>query len=90
MLRDVGTVDPSTTLLGRPLPIPLVLAPTGFPRSVHPDGELATARAAARARLPYTLSTLSTYSIEEVAAPPPTAHIGSRCTCGATAAWSRR
>jgi L-lactate dehydrogenase (cytochrome) len=68
VLRDVGTVDPSTSLLGRPLPIPLVLAPTGFPRSVHPDGELATARAAARARLPYTLSTLSTYSIEEVAA----------------------
>lgn len=68
VLRDVGIVDPSTTLLGRPLPIPLVLAPTGFPRSVHPDGELATARAAARAHLPYTLSTLSTYSIEEVAA----------------------
>ena len=60
MLRDVSAVDPSTTLLGRPLPIPLVLAPTGFPRSIHPDGELAAARAAARADLPYTLSTLST------------------------------
>lgn len=68
VLRDVSAVDPSTTLLGRPLPIPLVLAPTGFPRSIHPDGELATARAAARAHLPYTLSTLSTFSIEEVAA----------------------
>jgi len=68
VLRDVSAVDPSTTLLGRPLPIPLVLAPTGFPRSVHPDGELAAARAAARAHLPYTLSTLSTCSIEEVAA----------------------
>ena len=68
VLRDVSAVDPSTTLLGRPLPIPLVLAPTGFPRSIHPDGELAAARAAARAQLPYTLSTLSTYSIEEVAA----------------------
>jgi L-lactate dehydrogenase (cytochrome) len=32
VLRDVGHVDPSTTLLGRPLPLPLVLAPTGFTR----------------------------------------------------------
>jgi L-lactate dehydrogenase (cytochrome) len=72
VLRDVGRVDPSTTLLGKPLPIPLVLAPTGFPRAVHPDGELATARAAARAGLPYTLSTLGTYSIEEVAQAAPT------------------
>jgi L-lactate dehydrogenase (cytochrome) len=45
-----------------------VLAPTGFTRIADPEGELAVARAAARARLPYTLSTLSTRSIEEVAA----------------------
>jgi len=68
VLRDVGAVDPSTTLLGRDLPIPLVLAPTGFGRIADPEGELAVARAAARAGLPYTLSTLSTRSIEEVAA----------------------
>jgi L-lactate dehydrogenase (cytochrome) len=68
VLRDVGTVDPSTTLLGRPLPYPLVLAPTGFTRIADPAGELAVARAATRAQLPYTLSTLSTRSIEEVAA----------------------
>ncbi len=68
VLRDVGTVDPSTTLLGRPLPYPLVLAPTGFTRIADPEGELAVARAATRAGLPYTLSTLSTRSIEEVAA----------------------
>jgi L-lactate dehydrogenase (cytochrome) len=68
VLRDVGEVDPSTTLLGRPLPLPLVLAPTGFTRIADPDGELAVARAAARAGVPYTLSTLSTRSIEEVAA----------------------
>src|SRR5919106_1009503 len=49
VLRDVGTVDPSTTLLGRPLPLPLVLAPTGFTRIADPDGELAVARAAASA-----------------------------------------
>jgi L-lactate dehydrogenase (cytochrome) len=68
VLRDVGRVDPSTTLLGRPLPMPLVLAPTGFTRIADPAGELAVARAAARADLPYTLSTLGTRSIEEVAA----------------------
>jgi L-lactate dehydrogenase (cytochrome) len=68
VLRDVGTVDPSTTLLGRRLPLPLVLAPTGFTRIADPDGELAVARAAASAGLPYTLSTLGTRSIEEVAA----------------------
>src|SRR5262245_25287526 len=73
VLRDMGEIDPSTTLLGQPLPIPLALAPTGFPRSVHPDGELATVRAAARAGLPYTLSTLGTYSIEDVARAAPTA-----------------
>lgn len=68
VLRDVGTVDPSTTLLGRRLPIPLVLAPTGLTRIADPQGELAVARAAQRAGLPYALSTLGTRSIEEVAA----------------------
>src|SRR5262245_45811831 len=68
VLRDVHRVDTSTTLLGRPLPFPLVLAPTGFTRIADPEGELAVARAAARAGLPYTLSTMSTRSIEEVAA----------------------
>jgi L-lactate dehydrogenase (cytochrome) len=68
VLRAVGTVDTATTLLGRPLPFPLVLAPTGFTRIADPQGELAVARAAGRAGLPYTLSTLSTRSIEEVAA----------------------
>jgi L-lactate dehydrogenase (cytochrome) len=71
VLRDVGVVDPSTTILGRPVPIPLVLAPTGFTRIADPQGELAVARAAARAQVPYTLSTLSTRSIEEVAAVAP-------------------
>ena len=68
VLRGVGRVDPSGNLLGRTLPMPLVLAPTGFTRILHPAGELAVARSAARAGLPYTLSTLSTRSIEEVAA----------------------
>jgi L-lactate dehydrogenase (cytochrome) len=66
VLRDVSGVDPSTTLLGKPVPIPLVLAPTGFGRIADPEGELAVARAAGRAGLPYTLSTLGTRSIEEI------------------------
>lgn len=68
VLCDVGAVDTSTTLLGRPLAFPLVLAPTGFTRIADPQGELAVARSAERAGLPYALSTLSTRSIEEVAA----------------------
>ena len=68
VLRDVGEVDVTCSLLGRPLALPLVLAPTGFTRIAHPAGELAVARAAARAGVPYTLSTLGTRSIEEVAA----------------------
>ncbi|MFN8027423.1 MAG: alpha-hydroxy-acid oxidizing protein [Acidimicrobiia bacterium] len=68
VLKGVGTVDTSSTLLGKPMPYPLVLAPTGFTRIADPQGELAVARAAARAGLPYTLSTLGTRSIEEVAA----------------------
>jgi len=71
VLRGVGRVEPATTLLGRPAPLPLILAPTGFTRIADPAGELAVARAAARAGLPYTLSTLATRSIEEVAAAAP-------------------
>ena len=68
ILRDVSAIDTSTTLLGRRIPMPLIMAPTGFGRIAHSQGELAVARAAARAGLPYGLSTLSTRSIEEVAA----------------------
>ena len=68
MLVDVSKVDAQTTVLGRPVDMPLVLSPTGFTRIADPQGELAVARAAERAGLPYTLSTLSTRSIEEVAA----------------------
>ena len=68
VLRDMSRVDTSTSLLGRRLPFPLILAPAGFSRMPDPDGELAVARAAARAGLPYCLSTVATRSIEEVAA----------------------
>ncbi len=68
VLRGVAKVDVSSAVLGRPVGYPLVLAPTGFTRIADPQGELAVARAAERAGLPYTLSTLSTRSIEEVRA----------------------
>lgn len=66
VLAGVGSIDTSSTLLGQKVPFPLVLAPTGFTRIADPQGELAVARAAHSAQLPYTLSTLSTRSIEEV------------------------
>ncbi len=68
VLRGITQVDLGSTILGEAVSYPLVLAPTGFTRIADPDGELAVARAAARAGLPYTLSTLSTRSIEEVRA----------------------
>ena len=68
VLADVSQVDTGVTLLGRRLPFPLVLAPTGFARMADPEGELAVARAAARAGVPFSLSTVATRSIEEVAA----------------------
>ncbi|MFM7536341.1 MAG: alpha-hydroxy-acid oxidizing protein [Acidimicrobiales bacterium] len=71
VLRDVSRVDPSTTVLGRPVPFPLVLAPTGFTRLMHTDGEIAVARAAQRAGVPYALSTVGTTAPEELAAAVP-------------------
>ena len=68
VLRDVGEVDLSTTVLGTPAALPVVLGPTGFTRMFHPDGELAVAAAAARAGVPYTGATLGTTALEDVAA----------------------
>ncbi|WP_338072582.1 alpha-hydroxy-acid oxidizing protein [Halopolyspora algeriensis] len=67
MLRDVGTRDLSRTVLGTRMPAPVALAPVGVLSIVHPDGELAVARAAAKAGLPMVLSTASSYTLEEVA-----------------------
>jgi L-lactate dehydrogenase (cytochrome) len=66
-LRDVSNVDTSTTVLGVQIPAPAVLAPVGGPRLFHHEGELAVARAADKARLPYAVSTLSTSTLEEIA-----------------------
>jgi L-lactate dehydrogenase (cytochrome) len=68
VLRDVSAIDTSTTLFGKKRQTPILLAPTGFTRIAHPQGELAVGRAAAKYEIPYTLSTLGTRSIEELAA----------------------
>jgi L-lactate dehydrogenase (cytochrome) len=68
MLRDVSARDLSTTLLGTAMPAPLLLAPIGVQQGVHPDGELATARAAAAVGVPMIASTASHFSLEEIAA----------------------
>jgi lactate 2-monooxygenase len=67
MLRDVSLRDLSTTVLGTPMPAPVVLAPIGVQAIVHPDGELASARAAAAAGLVFTQSTAAAHSLEAVA-----------------------
>jgi L-lactate dehydrogenase (cytochrome) len=66
-LAGVTTVDTSAQVLGRKLPLPLALAPTGYTRMMHPAGEIGAARSAQRHGLPYTLSTMATTAIEDVA-----------------------
>jgi len=74
VLRDVTQVDPSTRVAETPSTLPLVLAPTGFTRMMHHEGERAVARAAARAGVPYALSTMGTVSLEDVAVTAPDGH----------------
>lgn len=67
MLRDVDERDLTGSLFGDTFPAPLLLAPVGVQSIAHPDGELAAARAAAKAGLPYVASTASSYTMEEIA-----------------------
>lgn len=67
MLRDVADRDLSVTLLGRTHPTPLMLSPVGVQSIVHEEAELAVARGAAAVDVPFALSTVSSYPIEEVA-----------------------
>src|SRR5689334_20710441 len=68
VLRNVSVIDTRLTLLGTDLAFPVILAPTGFQKLFHAEGELATARGAGAARALWTLSTAATTSIEESAA----------------------
>jgi 4-hydroxymandelate oxidase len=62
-----GTVTLGTTVLGQPVSMPVLVAPMTSQRMAHPDGELASARAARGAGTIFTLSTGSSYAIEDVA-----------------------
>ncbi|NCV09623.1 MAG: alpha-hydroxy-acid oxidizing protein, partial [Actinobacteria bacterium] len=68
VLVDVSHIDTSVTVMGTRMPFPFAFSPTGFTRIATSAGETAVARVAARHGVPYTLSTLGTRSIEEVAA----------------------
>jgi 4-hydroxymandelate oxidase len=67
VLCDVAERDLSTTVLGFPVSSPILIAPTAYHRLAHPDGEIATARAAAEVGTIYCASTLATTTLEEVA-----------------------
>jgi 4-hydroxymandelate oxidase len=68
VLRDISERSLATTVLGQPISLPALIAPTAFHRLAHPEGEVATARAAAAAGTVMTLSTLSTRAVEDVCA----------------------
>ena len=67
-LVDVSRIDTRVTVLGQPLDLPVMLAPTAFNRLAHPEGEMAAARAARAAGTVMIGSTLSTCALEDVAA----------------------
>jgi len=67
VLVDVSQRDLATTIVGEPATVPLALAPIGLAGMQHGDGEILSCRAAQAAGIPYTLSTMSICSIEDVA-----------------------
>ncbi|MGB5344565.1 MAG: alpha-hydroxy acid oxidase [Woeseia sp.] len=67
-LTDVSRIDLRTTLFGQSVDWPVMISPTGASKLFHADGEAAVARAAAKAGMIYSLSTLGTTSIEDTAA----------------------
>jgi isopentenyl diphosphate isomerase/L-lactate dehydrogenase-like FMN-dependent dehydrogenase len=71
ILRDVSDVDLSSTVLGKKVAMPFGIAPTGFTRMMQTEGEIAGAQAAEAAGIPFSLSTMGTRSIEEVAEAAP-------------------
>jgi 4-hydroxymandelate oxidase len=71
VLVPVGTRDLSITLFGRKLATPIVVAPMAFQKMLHPDGELAMARACAAAGAVVVASTMATVALEEIAAATP-------------------
>ncbi len=70
ILRDVSEVTTAREVLGGPSAFPLAIAPTGFTRMMHTEGEYAGAAAAGNYDIPFTLSTMGTVSVEDVARVP--------------------
>jgi L-lactate dehydrogenase (cytochrome) len=73
VLRDVSETDTSREILGRRSNLPFAFAPTGFTRMMHHEGERAVASVAQEMGIPYTLSTMGTTTIEDVAEAAPRA-----------------
>lgn len=71
VLRDVSQVDLGWDVLGKRVAMPVGIAPTGFTRMMHTEGEIAGCTSAEEFGVPYALSTMGTRSIEEVAAAAP-------------------
>ena len=71
ILRDVSTVVTRRDVMGAPSDLPLAIAPTGFTRMMHTEGEIAGTRAAEKFGIPFTLSTMGTASVEDVVAASP-------------------
>ncbi|OZC90428.1 alpha-hydroxy-acid oxidizing enzyme [Rhodococcus sp. 06-412-2C] len=67
MLRSSASRDHACTVLGTDMPAPLLIAPVGIQTLAHPDGELATVRAAAELGVPYIHSTQASHSFEQIA-----------------------
>ncbi|MCC3358124.1 alpha-hydroxy-acid oxidizing protein [Bacillus sp. REN16] len=67
VLRDVSNIDTSINLFGKTYPYPFLLAPVGMLKLAHEEADLAVSRAAAAYKIPFVQSTVSSYSIEEVA-----------------------
>ena len=71
ILRNVETVSTGWEVLGAPVAQPFGIAPTGFTRMMHTEGEIAGAHAAGRAGIPFSLSTMGTTAIEDVSTANP-------------------
>ncbi len=66
-LVDVSKIDLSATVLGQPISFPVIIAPSSYHQFAHPDGELATARAAAALGTIMVVSNESNYAIGDIA-----------------------
>jgi len=74
VLVDVSEIDLSTTVLGFKIAMPIMIAPAAMQKMAHPDGELATERAASAAGTIMTLSSLATSNVEDISSTGPGIH----------------